>query len=270
MVRDMDRLMARLRTLPVPRIYGSVELGAMALAAASGAHLLWTILTPVGAFGDWKVASAQEFDPTADMAVLARFDPFNRGSGGAATNVVTALPLKLFGISLNTASGRGSAIVEVESVQSSFAVGDEVMAGVVLKSVAFDHIVLTRGGAEELLYVDQSTPAETASPDAAPPDAAAAGAAVGITLESIAASVRATPRVRDGRTTGLVLSASDPAPLSAAGLQPGDIVTRVNGEAVTSIEELLERAATPRSDGMAIFTIERAGQVQTVRTRITG
>lgn len=269
MVRDMDRLMARLRTLPVPRIYGSVELGAMALAAASGAHLLWTILTPVGAFGDWKVASAQEFDPTADMAVLARFDPFNRGSGGAATNVVTALPLKLFGISLNTASGRGTAIVEVESVQSSFAVGDEVMAGVVLKSVAFDHIVLTRGGAEELLYVDQSTPAETASPDAAAPDAAA-GAAVGITLESIAASVRATPRVQDGRTTGLVLSASDPAPLSAAGLQPGDIVTRVNGEAVTSIEELLERAATPRSDGTAIFTIERAGQVQTVRTRITG
>lgn len=269
MVRDMDRLMARLRTLPVPRIYGSVELGAMALAAASGAHLLWTILTPVGAFGDWKVASAPEFDPTADMAVLARFDPFNRGSGGAATNVVTALPLKLFGISLNTASGRGSAIVEVESVQSSFAVGDEVMAGVVLKSVAFDHIVLTRGGVEELLYVDQSTPAETVSPDAAAPDAAA-GAAVGITLESIAASVRATPRVQDGRTTGLVLSASDPAPLSAAGLQPGDIVTRVNGEAVTSIEELLERAATPRSDGMAIFTIERAGQVQTVRTRITG
>lgn len=265
MVRDMDGLMARLRTLPVPRIYGSVELGAMALAATSGAYLIWTILTPVGAFGDWKVAGARGFDPAADMAVLARFDPFNRGQAAGATNVVTALPLKLFGVSLNTASGRGSAIIEVESLQSSFAVGDEVMAGVTLKSVAFDHVVLTRGGVEELLYVDQSTPAETAAPEGAAAPPAATG---GVTLDSLAASVRATPRVQDGQTTGLVLSTADPVQLTAAGFQPGDIVTRVNGEAVTSIEELLERAATPRADGAATFTVERAGQVQTVRMQV--
>lgn len=267
MVRDMGGLIARLRALPVPRIYGTIELSAMALAAMSGAYLIWTILTPVGTYGDWKVAGARDFDPAADMAVLARFDPFNRGNSAAATNVVTALPLKLFGISLNTASGRGSAIIEVESVQSSFAVGDEVMAGVTLKTVAFDHIVLTRGGVEELLYVDQSTPAEAAAPEgaAAAPAAAAPG---GVTLDALAASVRATPRVQNGQTTGLVLSAADPAQLTAAGLQPGDIVTRVNGEVVTSTEELLERAATPRADGAAIFTIERAGQVQTVRMQV--
>lgn len=265
MVRDLDGLVARLRTLPVPRIYGSVELGAMALAAASGAVLVWTVLTPVGAYGDWKVAGAREFDPAADMAVLARFDPFNRGTSGAATNVVTALPLKLFGISLNTASGRGSAIIEVESVQTSFAVGDEVMAAVTLKTVAFDHVVLTRGGVEELLYVDQSTAAETVAPEGGAPAPATPG---GVTLDALAASVRATPRVQDGQTTGLVLSAADPAQLTAAGFQPGDIVTRVNGESVTSIEELLERAATPRADGAAIFTVERAGQVQTVRMQV--
>jgi general secretion pathway protein C len=264
MVRDLDGLVARLRTLPVPRIYGSIELGAMALAATSGAYLIWTILTPVGAYGNWKVAGARGFDPAADMAVLARFDPFNRGTAAGATNVVTALPLKLFGISLNTASGRGSAIIEVESLQSSFAVGDEVMAGVVLKAVAFDHVVLTRGGVEELLYVDQSTPAETAAPEGGAP----APAAGGMTLDALAASVRATPRVQNGQTTGLVLSAADPDQLSAAGFEPGDIVTRVNGEAVTSIEELLERAATPRADGAAIFTVERAGQVQTVRMQV--
>ncbi len=267
MVRDLDGLIARLRALPVPRIYGTIELAAMALAATSGAVLIWAILTPVGAFGDWKVAGARDFDPAGDMAVLARFDPFNRGSGGAATNVVTALPLKLFGISLNTASGRGSAIIEVETLQSSFAVGDEVMAGVVLKSVAFDHVVLTRGGVEELLYVDQSTPAETVAPEGAASPAAAA-APGGMTLDALAASVRATPRVQNGQTTGLVLSAADLTQLSAAGFQPGDIVTRVNGESVTSIEELLERAATPRADGAAIFTVERAGQVQTVRMQV--
>lgn len=266
MVRNLDGLVARLRVLPVPRIYGTVELGAMALAATAGASLVWTILTPVGAFGDWQVEGAGAFDPVRDMAVLARFDPFNRGTAAGATNVVTALPLKLFGISLNTASGRGSAIIEVEGVQSSFAVGDAVMAGVTLKIVAFDHVELTRGGVEELLYVDQSTPAETVSPVGA--DAATAATAGGVTLDAIAASVRATPRIQDGQATGLVLSAADPAQLTAAGFQPGDIVTRVNGEAVTSTDELLERAATPRSDGMAIFTIERAGQVQTVRTRI--
>ena len=267
MVRDLDGLLARLRTLPVPHIYGSIELGAMALAATAGAYLIWTILTPVGAFGDWKVAGARAFDAGGDMAVLARFDPFNRGASGAATSVVTALPLKLFGISLNTASGRGSAIIEVETLQSSFAVGEEVMAGVVLTTVAFDHVVLTRGGIEELLYVDQSTPAEVVAPtgEASTTRTDATG---GVTLDALAASVRATPRVQNGQTTGLVLSAADPAQLSAAGFQPGDIVTRVNGEIVTSTEELLERAATPRSDGNAIFTVERAGQVQTVRMRV--
>lgn len=267
MVRDLDGLKARLRALPVPQFYGTAELGAMALAATAGAYLFWTVATPAGALGDWRTDAPAEFDPARDLAALAQFDPFTRGATGeAASNVVTALPLKLFGTSLNTAAGTGSAIIEVEGVQSSFASGDEVMAGVMLKAVAFDHVVLARGGVDELLYVDQSAPAEPASAETAATPAASPPS--GVTLDAIAASVRATPRIVDGQTTGLVLSSADPAQLAAVGLEEGDIVTRVNGAAVASIEELLERAATPRADGMAIFTIERAGRVETIRTRI--
>jgi general secretion pathway protein C len=38
-------------------------------------------------------------------------------------------------------------------------VGDEIAAGATLKAVAIDHVVLDRGGAEEVLYLDQSEPA---------------------------------------------------------------------------------------------------------------
>src|SRR3546814_6656978 len=41
-------------------------------------------------------------------------------------------------------------------MQSSFAVGDAILPGVVLKAVAFDHVSIDRGGAEEQIFIDQS------------------------------------------------------------------------------------------------------------------
>ena len=59
-------------------------------------------------------------------------------------------------------SGLGSAILAgPDGVQDSFAVGQEVMSGVVLDAVNFDHVVLDRGGEKETLYLDQSVPAES-------------------------------------------------------------------------------------------------------------
>ena len=86
----------------------------------------------------------------------ASFDPFTRApAANSGGQVVTSLALKLFGVRVNEASGLGSAIIATpDGVQGSFAVGDEILPGVTLKSVEFDHVTIDRGGAEETVFLD--------------------------------------------------------------------------------------------------------------------
>ena len=136
----------RLRPIDWLSVVEKLLLGLLALQCA---RLLWAVLTPVGSFGPWEGRQAH-FLPVAErQALFSSFDPFYRGglqqSGGG---VVTSLALTVYGIRLNEGSGLGSAIVAgPDGVQNSFAVGEEIMPGVVLKAVAFDHITIDRGGA---------------------------------------------------------------------------------------------------------------------------
>src|SRR3546814_10239596 len=75
------------------------------------------------------------------------------------------LGLTLYGVNINEATGGGSAIIAAEDgEQASYAVGDEIAPGVRLAGVAFDHVTLDRGGAQESLFLDQSGDAPVASP----------------------------------------------------------------------------------------------------------
>ena len=128
-------------------LYSAGELLLLAGLAAQTARLLYAIVTPVGPLGDWR--PAQLVIPVDPAALLASFDPFFRvsGAGGSGPAVVTSLPLKLFGIRLNEATARGSAIIAgPDGLQRSVDVGEEIVPGVTLKAVAFDHVTVSRGG----------------------------------------------------------------------------------------------------------------------------
>jgi general secretion pathway protein C len=155
-----ERLKQRLsRVTPV----GVATALLVALIAVQGARLVWVLVEPLGPVGQWRPPSARSV--VADPS----FDPFFRivlpGSGA-----VTGLPLKLFGVRVDEATGRGSAIIATpDGIQSSFGVGEEVIPGVRLKSVAIDHVELDRAGAVEQLFLDQSVPAPVAAlPSASP------------------------------------------------------------------------------------------------------
>ncbi|GAA4825901.1 hypothetical protein GCM10023232_24810 [Sphingosinicella ginsenosidimutans] len=153
--------------LPRSALLLGAELLLLALVAVQGARLVWTLATPHGPIGDWRPSRA--LVPVAGPEVLASFDPFFRLQGGGGPAVVTALNLKLYGISQDRATGRGSAIVGLpDGTQRSFAVGEEIMPGVTLAEVAFDNVTIRRGGVAEQLFLDQSTPA-AAAPAAATP-----------------------------------------------------------------------------------------------------
>lgn len=154
-----------LRRVPHTNVYSAMELLLLSLLALQCARLFWTLLTPVGPVGEWRVATAIQPAPTASAELLGSFDPFFRTTGDAGPAVVTSLDLKLFGIRQDHASGRGSAIIgTADGQQKSFVVGDEIMPGVTLQGVDFDYVTISRNGVAEQIYMDQSAPATSVSP----------------------------------------------------------------------------------------------------------
>ncbi|MEP7348891.1 MAG: type II secretion system protein N [Sphingorhabdus sp.] len=223
----------------------NVLIAALGIALAiQVAQLFWLIVTPVGPVGDWRSRAVDVMPPAARMALFNSFDPFFRTEAPAAgTDSVTSLNLTLFGIRANESSGGGSAIIGGEDgVQLSYAVGDEVIPGVTLDAVAFDHVILSRGGVKESLYLDQSVPAETvnpADPGAANATAPSANKDAALNADTLQKSIAFAPRKEGGRVTGLVLTPRDDGTmLRLAGFQPGDIVVAVNGRPVSSTGDI--------------------------------
>lgn len=216
----------------------------LALLAVQVARLIWSVVTPVTSFGAWTGRQAVIPSGSERLALFTRFDPFFRSSDtGAGSPVVTSLALTVFGIRVNEGSGLGSAIIATpDGVQNSYAVGDDILPGVKLKAVAFDHIVIDRGGVEETVFLDQSQAAPVADPSA--PPSSGPGQTVpqnvvpqSITPAAVKSDIGFSPRTEGGRITGLVLSPRGAA-FQSAGFQPGDIVTQVNGRPITSAADL--------------------------------
>lgn len=231
------------------------------LLAAQTARLFWAIITPVGPLGNWRAPSVNVVPASARAALFAGFDPFFRNDQPAAgTGNVTSLNLTLFGIRANQSSGGGSAIIAGDDgVQNSYGVGEEVAPGVILDSVAFDHVILSRGGVKESLYLDQSVPAETVNPAASGtlPTAPTNSTDAALNAETIQKSIGFAPRNENGRVTGLVLQPRDDGTmLRLAGFQPGDVVVGVNGRPVSSASDI---AAQLKPGARLSVEVERGG-----------
>jgi general secretion pathway protein C len=234
---------------------------ALVLACVQGARLFWTLMTPVAPIGDWRPAAINLVPLEERPALFGAFDPFFRTAQTATgTEVVTSLPLTLFGIRTNEASGGGSAIIAgADGVQNSWSVGETIMQGVTLESVAFDHVVISNNGVLEKLFIDQSVPAENVTPEtAAPVPAPDAAPAAQLNAQTLQQSIGLAPRNEGGKTTGLVVSAKDDGTmLGVAGLQKGDIITSINGRPVTAAAEL---AGQLRPGARLTLEVERGAQ----------
>ena len=259
------RARAMLRRLPVVNVYTLAELVLLAILAVQCARLLWTVVTPVSPLGEWRPAGVAL--PFAPGEMLRGFDPFYRISAPAAGGpaVVTSLQLKLFGTRIDEAMGRGSAIIAgPDGVQNSIAVGEEIIPGVVLKEVAFDHVVIERGGAREDLFLDQS------AGDTTPPPPAVAASA-GMTVQQFQSEIGFVPRIEGGRISGLVVRPEGAGTaFRAAGLREGDVVTQIGGRSVQGPADI-ERLANQFSGGGTIaLTVDRGGQVLPLSVQVIG
>ncbi len=226
------------------------------------ARLFWLLVTPLSPLGDWRPSQVQIVPFAERPALFGGFDPFFRTPIVAdGTEVVTSLPLKLFGIRTNEASGGGSAIIaNAEGIQNSWSIGEEIMPGATLHSVAFDHVVISNNGILEKLFIDQSVPAENVTPE---PEASTSisdtqGSGARLNANSLQQSIGFLPRNENGKITGLVVSAKDDgAMLAITGLQKGDIITTVNGRPVAAASDLV---AQVRPGARLSLEVERGAQ----------
>ncbi len=223
------------------------------LLAVQAIRLIWLVATPFGPMGALQTRDVESLSPQSRLSLFSSFDPFFRSGPAATANVVTSLQLTLFGVRMNEGSGLGSAILAgPDGVQESYAVGDEIMSGVTLNTVQFDHVIIDRGGVRESLYLDQSIPAETVGADdgaAGQPGGPAPSAASNTpSADMIANAVDLSPRNAGGKVTGIVVSPRGEGELfRAAGFQDGDIIVSVNGQPVSSTSDIatLKRQIVP-------------------------
>jgi len=235
--------------------------------------LVWTFVTPLAPLGAWQPQTAVIASPAERRALFASFDPFFRtGTQGPASATVTALGLTLFGVNINEATGGGSAIIAAEDgIQNSYAVGDEIAPGVRLVGVAFDHVLLDRGGARESLFLDQSGGAGAATPvtplPAPTPEIGSAAAnpnavAGELSPAALKAGVGFAPRAENGKVTGVVVQPQgDGTTFRAAGLRPGDVIRGVNGRPIGSAGDAAALANQITPGARISLEVERGASV---------
>ena len=205
------------------------------LLLVQAVRLIWLVLTPLGPVGDYRANDIEILSPQSRLTLFSSFDPFFRNGAAQSANVVTSLQLTLFGIRMNEASGLGSAILSgPDGVQENYVVGEEIMSGVTRNSVAFDHVIINRGGVLESLYLDQSIPAQTVGIEGS--EATVAPALGSNQIPGIASLA---PRNEQGRVTGIVISPlGDGSLFESAGFRNGDIIVSINGNPVGSTSDM--------------------------------
>ena len=206
----------------------------------------------------------------------------------------TRLALTLTGIVASTEDGTGSAVIKSGAAEQVYAVGDALPASgqVVLAKVLPQQVVIDNNGTYELIKLYESPgiaiptraarqPGQdavasfpSASPSAASPSASAAEQTALASQyrrqlydspESLASVISVSP-VREGdRVVGYrIAPGADRAAFDTFGFQSGDIVTAVNGLALSDASNTVKLYQTMKDATQASFDIERDSGTVTV------
>lgn len=277
------------------RVVSVVVVGSLALALAG---LTWRLTGWDD--GRDEVAVAESLAPPggavapgadADVARIVSLAPFG-GATAPGGIPASTLGLVLKGILMAWPSSASTALIAVgEGPAAIYGVGQTPVGDAVIETIEVDHVILSSGGARQRLdfpepvAIDPAT-VSSATPGAGitvmpvqPPQSPAAAAALATSspVASAAAASQPAPRVAEAGpapgvaaaagSAGVTATASgyrigpNPSPeLRRFGLQPGDVIETLNGQAVGdagSDQLLFERA---RSAGQARVVVVRDGR----------
>lgn len=247
-------------------------------------RLAWVALAPTDADAPLQEsATLSSESPKAEggaphTILLTQMNPFGRApqtfaaEGQAA--IETALDIKLCGVrSVSGNAAASSAVISFpDGAQKRFVPGDEVMPGILLVNVTSDAIHLSRNGSIESLslYPYRTAPFEPDAEMLAPSEARAyasdaAAPLPEITPAALAADTAMTPEFRSGEVSGYRLEPRGAGAFEAAGLQSGDLILRINGQAIEGLRpDQIHQSVSTSSD--VALDIVRQGAI--VRLRV--
>ena len=278
-------------------VLGGVAAGALLSLAAPTATMLWHASgdTAIAARELPPLAAGQEPEPV-DTSALRALAPFGSDApapvGGPPEE--TALDLVLHGVAISSDPSRSAAFIGTGARTRRYLTGEAIADGVALTAVASDHVRLDVNGAEEILsFPNAPGPAETSAEEAAPAEIVAAapmdrlGAAIvdGVrreragrpppeTVEDHIALWRDRIRRNPSQALGSIglvpgeggytIAEDHDSGVARIGLRSGDVVTRVNGQAVGDVDRDKALYDEIAASGLATVEIERDGETITM------
>ncbi|MDI6624522.1 MAG: type II secretion system protein N [Brevundimonas sp.] len=255
------------------RVRAAMEATLALLLIVQLGRLVWIAVEPVDIPAAATVARPQA--QPVDYAVFQRFDAFFRTGARSSLAEDTAAgssQMRLFGLRSDGAGG-GSAIIGLaDGRQLSVAVGETIEPGLVLQSVGADHVVLARGASLSRLIFSE-LPVGAATPPPPPPvpqtvTPTPAPATASVDPAQLMAEAALRPRMQGLKVNGFTISSRGESPtLAAAGLQPGDVILAVNGQALDRPDRIAALRGQLADAASAEIRFERDGAVQTTTIR---
>jgi general secretion pathway protein C len=212
----------------------------IALGPASGTIATASTTTLVAA----ETLGLGDFQTAAPVSNLTQANFFAARAAKAEVLSESTIALKLVGVrAVSGNTSASSAIVELpDGSQKRFVPGDEVVPGVVLVNVTGQDIHLSRDGALEALSLAPNRDTPQGGIIGPAPLQTAAAASVepasgqdGVAPQTLVADTLLTPEFRGGEVSGYRLMPRGAGAFEAAGLEAGDLILRVNGQAVEGL-----------------------------------
>ncbi|VAX11520.1 hypothetical protein MNBD_GAMMA25-1021 [hydrothermal vent metagenome] len=261
--------------------------------------MLITLIAWLVADLSWQLIPADS--PTAETAKTAQYAPASRSEKPSMANVVM---LHLLGES-KTAAGKKSAgpikapdtnlrlslhgvfasdnpdlslaiIAEKKGKDKTYRQGDSLPSGVLLHEIYADRVILSRNGKFETLRLIRKQANIKVSRSAALPGSGELHQSDRITQfkksykkdpQSLWKQIRISPVMKNGRIEGYRFSHNDRALMKDLGILPQDVITAINGTAVTDTAQLMEMMGSISSMSELNLSLRRNGQMKDITVR---
>jgi general secretion pathway protein C len=255
-----------------------------------GARLVW-LLVPGGQTVTWSpppyvapaVKPASDASPYAAVAQAHLFGqaaaPDDPSLANAAEAPETQLNLQLRGVVAALDERFAHAIIaDSGGAEKVYFLKDAVPGGAVLHQVQADRVILSRGGVLEALLLPRLTEGGSAAytpprPTVTPLSRRTPGSLQEMFNQnpnSFTEIIRPQPFMPNGQLKGYrIYPGRNREQFVALGLQPGDLVTEINGMPLNNPRESMEMFRALADTNSVMVTLERNGQAQTMTLDVT-
>jgi general secretion pathway protein C len=260
------------------RLAADIFTGAVIVSVAIAlAGLTWRLAAGIG-----KPASpaplAMMPNPQTDITPIVALAPFGNGASGAP--IPTTMPFELKGVLMAVPSNLSSALIAPSGggASISYRIGQPLPGGGTIETIGLDNVIFAVSGHREILTFPKpgQGPAASTGGAASPPAAMTIGPngslvpaqqstavlppipsapASGFSPQAMLDSLAAQP-TDDGYRVGSGLAPT----VRAAGLQPGDVVQRVNGAKLGNPATDQQLLAAAMRTGTIRLDVMRGGQ----------